>query len=302
MPRMSWRAAASLGVALLAGTTAYLIYLDATASLPVVVATRPLQAPLKVEADMVSVVPLPAAAVHPRAVGDPSRVIGHVLRRDVEAGEPLLEADVVAGEGAGLSDFLEEHQQAFFIPTRLEQGLGGAVEPGDRVDVIFVGGEGPGAVARTLLENLPVLQVRDEEGRRYEDGRPLGVLVGVTPAEAERLAYALTYGRVYLALAPAGGAVGGGSGVTWDNLFLFPDDLKDAGPAATPATGPAAGSPPAPPARPVQPTPGAVPPPGAGPAESPPLESGEDSAEASGPEPAIPLVDPQWMEEGADGP
>ncbi|ADU51317.1 Flp pilus assembly protein CpaB [Thermaerobacter marianensis DSM 12885] len=284
MARISWRAVASLGVALLAGTSAYVLYLDATASLPVVVATQALQAPLKIEPGMVAVSHVPAAAVHPEAVSDPAAVVGRVLRRDVEAGEPLLAADVAAGQGAGLSLYLEEGQQAFFIPARLEQGLGGAVEPGDRVDVIFVGGEGPGAVARTLLENLPVLQVRDEEGRRWEEGRPMGVLVAVSRDQAERLAYALTYGRVFLALAPAAARSGGSAGVTWDNLFVPPL------PAAGGGTGPASGSPAgaggtASTAAPV--------PPGAGQAgNQPPGPAGAP----------IPLVDPAWVGEGEDAP
>ncbi|GAB6876046.1 Flp pilus assembly protein CpaB [Thermaerobacter litoralis] len=311
MRRISWRAAASLGVALLSGATAYLIYLDATASLPVVVAARALQAPVKIEADMVSVVPLPAAAVHPGAVADPAKVVGRVLRRDVEAGEPLLEADLAPGRDAGLSLYLEGRQQAFFIPTRLEQGLGGAVEPGDRVDVIFVGGEGPGAVARTLLENLPVLQVRDEEGRRWEEGRPLGVLVGVTPDEAERLAYALTFGRVFLSLAPAAGPAGGGTGVTWDNLFLLPQGGGGTGSAGDAATGTTAG-----PAAAVD---------GPGPASgvaaagqgasdrsdlAPPAPAGDQDASTlpfgapatAAPDPGVPLVDPQWLGQGEDVP
>ncbi|MFS8641297.1 MAG: Flp pilus assembly protein CpaB, partial [Symbiobacteriaceae bacterium] len=118
----------------------------------------------------------------------PEQVVGRVLRRPVVAGEPVLQADLAPGEGAGLSLALDEGQQAFFLPTGLEQGLGGAVEAGDRVDVIFVGGQGPTGLSRTLLESVLVLQVRDDEGRRAEGGRPLGVLLAVTPWQAEQLA------------------------------------------------------------------------------------------------------------------
>lgn len=298
MPRVSWRAAISLAVALLSGASAYLIYLDATASVPVVVATRSLHAPLKVEPDMVSVVPVPAAAVHPEAVTDPASVVGRVLRRDVEAGEPLLATDVAPGEGAGLSLYLGGQQQAFFIPTRLEQGLGGAVEPGDRIDVIFVGGEGPGAVARTLLENLPVLQVRDEEGRRWEEGRPLGVLVGVTPAEAERLAYALTYGRVFLALASDSGPAGGGTGVTWDNLFHFPESRG----ASTPGPGQAVASPAPPPVGTDESAPEERPVAGTGSAVAPQPAGAQRPGQTPAGGSSIPLVDPQWIGEGEDAP
>ncbi|PZN10184.1 MAG: Flp pilus assembly protein CpaB, partial [Bacillota bacterium] len=179
--RAGWRTWASLAVAVLAGLTAYRVYLDATAALPVVVANRDLTAPVKIEPDMVSVALRPAAAVHPSAVTSLEDVVGRVLRRDVVGGEVVLATDIAPGEGAGLSLALPPGRQAFFLPAGLEQGLGGAVAAGDRVDVIFVGGDGPAAVARTLLEAVPVLQVRDEEGRRLEeDGRPLGVLLAVT--------------------------------------------------------------------------------------------------------------------------
>ena len=306
MARLSWRSAISLAVALLAGASAYVLYVDATASSPVVVATRPLQAPVPLEAQMVAVTQMPAVAVHPKAVTDPATVVGKVLRRDVEAGEPLLLTDVAPGEGAGLSLYLQGDQHAFFVPARLEEGLGGAVQPGDRVDVIFVGGQGSGAVARTLLENLPVLQVRDEEGRRWEEGRPLGVLLAVSADQAERLAYALTYGRVYLALASATGGEGGSGGITWDNLFLRrptavpapgtagppPVDEPGASPQGTEGAGAAATG------GDVGPEPGgeANVDTGSAPAET---SSGADVPAGSAP---IPLVDPAWVGEGEDAP
>ena len=306
MARWSWRSAISLAVALLAGASAYVLYLEATASSPVVVATRSLKAPVPIEAEMVTVTPMPAVAVHPKAVTDPGTVVGKVLRRDVEAGEPLLLTDVAPGEGAGLSLYLQGDQQAFFVPARLEEGLGGAVEPGDRVDVIFVGGQGPGAVARTLLENLPVLQVRDEEGRRWEEGRPLGVLVAVSPDQAERLAYALTYGRVFLALASATGGGGGSGGVTWDNLFLPRPPALPAPGTAVPPAGDGRGTPPQDTTEgALRTTEGALPPglggeggveAGAAPAEGSP---NQDAPAGAAP---IPLVDPAWVGEGEDAP
>ena len=308
--RLPWRAWASLGVAALAGVSAYLIYVDATAALPVVVASRDLKAPVKVEPGMVTVALLPAAAVHSQALASPHQVVGKVLRRDVVAGEPFLRADVAPGGEGGLSLALEEGQQAFFVPTRLEQGLGGAVEAGDRVDVIFVGGEGPGAVSRTLLEGVPVLQVRDEEGRRQSDGRPLGVLLGVTPVQAEQLAYALTYGRLYLSLAPATEWAGGGTGVTWDNLFV-PDSssgerAEDASPM--PPSGPGADGGSGGPADGagtsdgIGSAPESGPGTGAGPATSTGGAATGDAAGSSQPgsaPPGVPLVHPDWV--GGEG-
>ncbi|HEY8415915.1 MAG TPA: Flp pilus assembly protein CpaB [Thermaerobacter sp.] len=290
--RAGWRTWASLAVAVLAGLTAYRVYLDATAALPVVVANRDLTAPVKIEPGMVSVALRPAAAVHPSAVTSLEDVVGRVLRRDVVGGEVVLTTDITPGEGGGLSLALPPGRQAFFVPTGLEQGLGGAVTAGDRVDVIFVGGEGPAAVSRTLLEAVPVLQVRDEEGRRLEeDGRPLGVLLAVTPGEAERLAYALAFGRVYLSLAPAAGQAAGGPGITWDSLFLPAEDRTAEVPqepapgSGNPPTGAAEGEPAG--------TRGDTPSPGT---------PGNSVGAGEGGGPGVPLVDPDLVEGEGDAP
>lgn len=290
--RAAWRAWASLAVAVLAGFTAYRIYIDATAALPVVVASRDLTAPVKIEPDMVSVVLRPAAAVHPQAMTAMENVVGRVLRRDVVGGEPVLEADLSPGEAGGLSLALPPGRQAFFVPTGLEQGLGGAVTAGDRVDVIFVGGEGSAAVSRTLLESVPVLQVRDEEGRRLEeDGRPLGVLLAVTPSEAERLAYALAFGQVYLSLAPAAGEATGAPGITWDSLFLPAEDRPS---GSLPDLGPG-------PAAPALDAPGGEQAPGD---LAAPSAGGPDAPAGTGQHdgPRVPLVDPDLVTGEGDGP
>lgn len=202
-------------VALVAAAAAGLLiqnYLAGFAqTVPVVVASRDLGVPRRLEAGDVQVVPFPRDSIHPMAIHDPSAAAGRVLLSPAVAGEPLLSAHLApeSGEGSALQASLQDGERAFFLPIPLDRALGGALRPGDRVDVIFTRGASRNeeAFARIMLTGVKVIDVRDPSGRSAsagaDDGGPVpaGVVVAVSEDDAERLAFALEEGRLYLALA-----------------------------------------------------------------------------------------------------
>ncbi|HLS88458.1 MAG TPA: Flp pilus assembly protein CpaB [Sphingobacteriaceae bacterium] len=235
----------AVAMALLTAVLVYNYLSRFAETMPVVVAARDLEGPRLIEAGDVKVVPVPVGSVHPLAFNDPGAVVGQWLKGSAVAGEMLLAPHLAGGPtgGSPLQIVLQQNQVGFFLPAPLERMLGGAVSPGDKVDLIFVGSRGRGEQARSdlLAAAVPVLEVRDQDGLPLADegrGRslPAGLVLAVTPFDAQRLAFALEHGQVYVALrsafTPLATAVG--AGVTWDNL------LQPAVPAP-PEAGPPAG-------------------------------------------------------------
>lgn len=220
----------AVAMALLTAVLVYNYLSRFAETMPVVVAARDLEGPTLIEPGDLKVVPVPVGSVHPLAFHDPAAVAGQWLKGSAVAGQMLLAPHLVGGPAGGspLQIVLQQDQVGFFLPAPVERMLGGAVAPGDKVDLIFVAARGRGDEARSdlLAAAVPVLDVRDQDGQPFSaEGRgrslPAGLVLAVTPFDAQRLAFALEHGQVYVALRSAFTplAMAVGTGVTWGNLL-----------------------------------------------------------------------------------
>lgn len=206
-------------------------------TLPVVVAARDIPGPQLLTDDDLRVVQMPAAAIHPQSLQTKEGGVGRWLTTPAVSGQPLLTGQLAQGPAGGspLQIVLEADQVGFFLPAPLERLLGGAVSAGDRVDLIFVGGDRQGGMRSELLvPSVLVLDVRDQDGQSWtpEAGRrelPAGVVLAVTAADAQRLAFALDQGVVHVALRSAFAADNGAwaPGITWGNLLANPAESAE---------------------------------------------------------------------------
>ncbi|MFZ5769543.1 MAG: Flp pilus assembly protein CpaB [Bacillota bacterium] len=241
--RARWRMAGSLVLAVVAGVTVYL-YLDSLGErYPVVVAARPVRAGKVLEPGDLRVAMLPGDGVHPQALTCLSDGVGRVTKVELVAGEQVLRVRTLSPAEAGVGCDLLPHLRAMLLPVPAERAGGGTITSGRLVDVLFVSDDpGQPAIARVLAQGLRVLAVRDERGQPWPQGRelPMGVVVAVSAAEAERLAFALEHGSLYLMLCPLEPQPVLTSGVGWENLYLPPTSgvAGDAGPGGTGAPQP----------------------------------------------------------------
>lgn len=201
--------------ALVAGGFAYLALTEWRDEVPAVVAARDVERLEQLGADAIRVARVPRSARHRLTLETPEQALGRFALQRLAEGEPLLAHHLSDRDAQSrLVASLAPGQRAMFVPTGPERGLGGSVRPGDSLDLIFVpeaGVTGAGA-ARTIVEGLPVLDVRQEPGDRGVDPTLAGVTVAVAPADAERIAWSLERGSIYLSL--VGYADAGGRGET----------------------------------------------------------------------------------------
>ena len=116
-------------------------------------------------------------------------IVGQVVTRPIAAGE-LVPAGWVTAEATG-------EGRAITLPVDPEHAVGGALRPGDLVDVFTTfdsGGARPRTV--TLVREVEVVDVVASGGLVMGDKAVVGITISVGPDEAQRVAYAIRTGEI----------------------------------------------------------------------------------------------------------
>jgi pilus assembly protein CpaB len=155
-------------------------------------------------------------------------VYGAVLRRELPAGEPILQSAIVKpGERDFLQVVLTPGERAIAIPVATGGASTGLLSPGDRVDVILTQNFKNDtaqdmrntpvtrrSVSETVVENLRVLAI-DDPDKVTTPGRPIApvnpasgnfgrtVTLEVTAEQAEQINVATELGKLSLTLRSA---------------------------------------------------------------------------------------------------
>lgn len=175
----------------------------------VLVATEEIQPFTPLTAAMFAAQQVPGAAVPADAITDAAQLQGRFARTLLLPGTVMRSGHMAttAGRTGSLAARLTESGQpgmrALAIPVDSATGVGGTIEPGDRVDIIAAvridrAGTPSTQFSKIIARSVPVLH------RTIEDdmaGRGT-VVVQVTPAQAEEIAYAQIAGKIYLATNP----------------------------------------------------------------------------------------------------
>jgi Flp pilus assembly protein CpaB len=131
---------------------------------------------------------------------DPSLLDGLLPADQAAARQGWVAANsIAAGELVGREDLREpaapSNLRAMGIPIPADRAVAGALEAGDRVDVIEV----VGGVSSYVAADLEVIaQAEQPDGDALTPGQAEGIIVAVDPEQALALARALSVGELYV--------------------------------------------------------------------------------------------------------
>jgi pilus assembly protein CpaB len=156
---------------------------------------------------MTKVVPFLKESAPDGCFADPAHLEGRVLIFAVKAKEPIFETRLapISVKDGGVAALITPKKRAIAVKVDKTIGVSGFIHPGNRVDVLVTlpAGKIPVPTTKIVLENIPVLAVGVEIERKSKEEKPSNVdviTIEVTPEEAEKLALAVTEGRILMAL------------------------------------------------------------------------------------------------------
>jgi pilus assembly protein CpaB len=127
-------------------------------------------------------------------------LVGRVARVPIFPGEVMVPGRLEAiGAKPGIEAMITPGKRAMGLRVDDISGLAGMLQPDSRVDVMLTMG---GERSRLFMPNMRVLAM-GHETQRDENGDPINATVAtldVLPAEAERLAVAMSQGKIQLVL------------------------------------------------------------------------------------------------------
>ena len=203
----------------LAGITTFLIYnwrqkpaptqkVTREVLLPVVAAANDLHWGVKLLPENLDVIHLPEKSLSAGHYTSIEEIEGRVLKTSLVINEPVLESKLAPeGSKAGLYGVIEDEKRAMSVKVNEVIGVAGFVYPGSNVDVLVTIDQktGKGPISKIVLQDIPVLAAGTQMEVKEGESVPVKVVtLEVTPEEAEKLAMAVTKGKIRLALRRAG--------------------------------------------------------------------------------------------------
>lgn len=133
------------------------------------------------------------------AVASAAALAGMVATHDIYPGQQITLADFAAGADAVRSK-IQGDQRAIAVSMDAEHGITALLRAGDRVDILYATGtgNGAGAVTRTLMQNVLVLEPAAGGGG--------SVILQLSDRDAAKLAFARDNGQIWFELRPPVGA------------------------------------------------------------------------------------------------
>ncbi|HYF95726.1 MAG TPA: Flp pilus assembly protein CpaB [Symbiobacteriaceae bacterium] len=198
----------SIALGLIAALLSVTFLKGVARSTTVLVATQEIPAFTPLTAGMFTVQQMPSGAVPADAVKEVSALNGRYARTIILKGDVVRQGHLATASGssgslaAKLTETGQAGMRALAIPVDNATGVGGTIQSGDKVDIIAAvrveRQNGPATTfSKVIGKAIPVLHRTEAEGTAKAT-----VVVMVTPAQAEEIAYAQLAGTIYLATNP----------------------------------------------------------------------------------------------------
>jgi Flp pilus assembly protein CpaB len=145
---------------------------------------------------------------HPDVLVDTSQLAGTTSPTDIPAGRILTRAEFAPSQTRIGNLHIPRGKSALALQMTNVPGVAGFAGAGDRVNVYgaFENGGGDGAArAQLVMQGVEVLKVNGTNlapTQGQPEGTDLVFLLAVSPAEAERLVYLVTFEKLYFSLVP----------------------------------------------------------------------------------------------------
>jgi len=167
------------------------------------------------------------------AIASLSQIEGRVASTTIFPGEIIIaERFVAPGQAtSGITLKIPDNRQAMALQVGIVPGVANFIQPGDHVSIMAQlqvprgGGTEQETRVQFLLQNIEVLQTGrrgfNEQGQEtiLRPGDAVLLVVAVNPRQAEKLAFAILQGELYLTLLPDGQAPVATQGRTNRNAF-----------------------------------------------------------------------------------
>ncbi len=164
----------------------------------------------KIIPEQVTVVQFPAESTPDGAFESVEKLAGRVAVVNIAAREPITEARLAPeGTAGGLSAVIPEGYRAMTVKVDDVVGISGFIMPGTLVDIVVViipgdsGVQAQDPISKIVLQNIKVLangQNIDKPESEREANSVKAVTLLVTPEQAEKLALAVSEGKLQLVM------------------------------------------------------------------------------------------------------
>ena len=164
----------------------------------------------KIIPEQIMVVQFPAESTPDGAFESGEKLAGRVAVVNIAAREPITEARLAPeGTAGGLSAVIPEGYRAMTVKVDDVVGISGFIMPGTLVDIVVViipgdsGVQAQDPISKIVLQNIKVLangQNIDKPESEREANSVKAVTLLVTPEQAEKLALAVSEGKLQLVM------------------------------------------------------------------------------------------------------
>lgn len=147
-------------------------------------------------------------AAHPDVLVEVSQLAGTVSQADIPAGHILTRAEFAPSQTRIGTLRIPPGKTALAVQMANVPGVAGFAGAGDRVNVYGASenaGTGGAARAQLVMQGVEVLKVNGTTfapAQGQPEGGSLVFLLAVSPAEAERLVYLVSFEKLYFSLVP----------------------------------------------------------------------------------------------------
>lgn len=195
-----WQEVALVGFAASAGLFVFFQFRALSATVPVIVAARDLSAHQAVRPGDVRVSQWPVRWVPPGALHNLSDATDRYSLQPVAAGQPLMKTMLSSDpRDGGVRAALAPGMQGFAVPVGDEPLP--PIRVGDLVDLVYVSSKLEGlSLSRLLVRGIEVIGVQEAPSAFGQPADVDAIVVAVRPDQAERIAYGLANGRLFVAL------------------------------------------------------------------------------------------------------